>query len=97
MFSLCLEEAGGDLETLKLSTIGAHANDWRVERALDKASNVLRVSKVLELANEGRTAIRTGAAKNGTGTLRRTEEGVPQLSTDGGETWSTDLEAVAAR
>ena len=80
---------GYSLDDLKLATRGAHGDDWMRVRGLDVPVTILRpknIDRYIELARQNGA---TSAAVE-----HRVEQGVPQISRDGGETWETDWEAV---
>lgn len=77
------------LDELKLATRGAHGDPWIREHGFDVPETILRGSNTYRYVELARGRGETAAAVE-----RRTEQGVRQLSRDGGETWETDWEAV---
>lgn len=81
---------GYGIEELILAIRGAHADDFMRKNGYDVPETILRPSKVDRYITLARENGVTSAE-----TLRRIEQGVPQMSNDGGETWETDYETHA--
>jgi DNA-binding transcriptional ArsR family regulator len=79
------------LDDLKLATIGCHGDDFCRRNGYDRPETILSPSKVdryIALARD---------KGEGVDVIRKVEDGVPQMSTDGGKTWATDWETADAR